>query len=89
VDSVRLRRLPAPPPELGWWERSIKRLVLIHKTDDQTVRGYVKEVAPDGVLLGQAEYLPDQGPAMPLGGEVFIPREIVGWVQLLPAPANP
>ena len=63
-----------PVPELGWWERAHKQLVMVHGTDDRTIRGYVKEVAPDGVLLASAEYLPDEGPPMPLGGEVFIPQ---------------
>ena len=83
---VKFRREPTPAPELGWWERSIKRLVMVHSTDDRTIQGYVKEVAPDGVLLASAEYLPDQGPRVPLGGDVFIPRERVNWVQVLPTP---
>ena len=83
---MRFRR-EKPPAELGWWERAHKRHVMVHQTDDRTIRGYVKEVAPDGVLLASAEYLPDQGAPMPLGGEVFIPRERVNWVQVLPAPA--
>jgi hypothetical protein len=71
----------------GWFERTQHRHIWIHTTDERTMRGYVKEVSVDGVLLADAEYLPDQGAPMPLGGEAFIPRERVNWVQVPPAPS--
>lgn len=80
--------LPVPPVKspLGWWDEKQNELVMIHMEDDRTVRGLVAGVSPDGVLLKSPEFLGD-GPAIELGGEVFIARARIAWTQI-PPPAR-
>ena len=68
----------------GWLRRQLASDVVIHTTDDITVRGFLEEVGRDGVILRAARYLEGQG-AIPLGGELFIPREKVRMVQVRPS----
>ena len=69
-----------------WWQKARRKTVMVHTIDDKTIRGLVLEVAPDGVLLGGAEYL--DGAPVPLGGQLFIPKERVAMVQIPPRAAT-
>jgi hypothetical protein len=83
--SVKKRNCQDCAPT-SWWESAVLQQVWIHSTDGRTIRGFVKIVAVDGVLLADAEYLDDNGTTVQLGGEAFIPKERVNWVQI---PATP
>jgi hypothetical protein len=83
------RRQPAPVVEPSWWERTQRRLVMVHTTDDKTYRGLLVEAVEDGVLLTSVELLLDQGAPVALGGEAFLPHRNVAWIQLPPGEAKP
>jgi hypothetical protein len=66
----------------SWWATMRRQQLMVHLTDDTTIRGVVLEVTDDGVLLTAAEYLGDRN--VPLGGEVFVARERVAFTQVPP-----
>lgn len=61
-------------------KRKIADNVLVHTTDERTVQGILALVARDGLVLRAAKYLDEQD--VPLGGELFVPRERVLFVQV-------
>lgn len=71
-----------PQPSPTWLERKRGVHLRFNLVDESTIAGVVLEVGPDGVLLGAAEYLGDQ--SVPLGGEVFLPKERVAFIQVPP-----
>lgn len=73
----------APPPDpepAAWFERLVRRRVLLHTTDDESIEGLLDEVTPDGVVLVDATYL--GATSARLGGEVYVPRGRIKLVQL-------
>lgn len=71
---------------MSWFRRSYlkrKRLVrvLVHTRDKATIEGLLDEVARDGLVLRNAKYL-ETDPETALHGEVFIPHDRVGFVQV-------
>lgn len=62
----------------GWLDEVVRRRVLVHTRDGQTIDGQLIRVDRDGVVLGPA-VLAD-GPH-DLDGEVYVARERVAWVQ--------
>lgn len=74
-------RVPAEPA--SWWEAQERRQLMVHLIDDTTIRGVVREVTEEGVLLTSAEYLGER--TVSLGGEVFVARERVAFTQVPPA----
>jgi hypothetical protein len=82
-----LREDPKETPEPSWWATAQRRQVLLHTTDDKTLRGLVQLVTDEGVLVAAPEWLDDSGVALPLAGEAFIPHERVRFVQLPPQKA--
>jgi hypothetical protein len=58
--------------------------VLVHTTQNTSVEGLLHVVAGDGVVLVGARWL-DSGGNVPMGGEVFVPRDQVALVQHTPA----
>jgi len=84
--TIVKRRRPAPdvPRESSWWEQAQGRQVMLHMTDENTMRGLVSVVVPDGVLLASPEYLHDGADPVTVAGEAFIPAERVLWVQMVP-----
>ena len=67
----------------GWLKRQLADEVVIHTTESQTVRGWLEEVARDGVILRAARYVEGEG-EIPLAGELFIPRPKIAFVQVRP-----
>lgn len=66
----------------SWWAAQRRQQLMVHLTDDTTIRGLVLEVTDDGVLLTAAEFLGDRN--VMLGGEVFVARERVAFTQVPP-----
>lgn len=65
----------------GWLRRQLASSVVIHLTDESSIVGYLEEVARDGVILRGATHLGET--RVDIGGEVYIPRNRVKWVQVL------
>jgi hypothetical protein len=63
----------------GWLARSTRHRVLVHTVDGQTIDGQLARVDRDGLVLSPAEW-----ESVDVGGEVFVPRERVGWCQRPP-----
>jgi small nuclear ribonucleoprotein (snRNP)-like protein len=69
------------------WRRSyIRKLtrqrVIVHTRDDQSIRGVLKEVHPDCIVITAAQYL-DKATTEDVSGTPVIPRENVAWLQVL------
>ena len=81
----------APPvevatPEPGaasWLEEKTARRLVVHTTDDRSIEGLLEFVGPDGVTLRAARLMAK--PPVDLGGEIWLPRETVAFVQTVPA----
>lgn len=58
--------------------------LVVHKTDGQSLRGWLREAAKDGIVLGEAEFLSADGNTS-LGGDTFIPHDRIDFVQVLAA----
>lgn len=58
--------------------------MVVHTNDERSIEGTVMRVTGDGLLLRAAKLIGK--PTVPLGGEVFIPRERVLFVQTVEAP---
>ena len=65
-----------------WLKRQILTRVLIHTTDGGTVEGILDVAARDGVVLRSPKYHEGETEHS-LQGTAFIPRERVGFVQVL------
>jgi len=62
-----------------WIDRALRRRVLVHTSEDQTIDGVLMAATPDGVVLANAKFHePDVG----FAGEVWVPREKVRFLQL-------
>lgn len=81
----RAAALRASEPR-SWWDGQRRHQLMVHLTDDTTIRGVVLEVTEDGVLLTACEYLGER--TLPLGGEVFIARDRVAFTQVPPRSVN-
>lgn len=64
-----------------WLRHQTHREVLVTTTEDQTFEGVLAEDARDGVILRCAKLHRPGDEAIPLGGEVFIPRDRVSVIQ--------
>lgn len=65
----------------GWLRRKMAEHVVIHTTDEQSIAGYLEEVAADGVILRSAVHLGET--KIDIAGEVWIPRSRIAWVQVV------
>lgn len=65
----------------GWLRRQLSTQCVIHTLDGQSMAGFLEEVASDGVILRAAEYLGEQ--RTQIGGEVWVPRARIAWVQVV------
>lgn len=66
--------------------------MIVHTSDDQSMWGILRSDDPDGIVLGQVQYL--DAPERPfLAGEVFIPRRQLSFLQCgmppLESPSDP
>lgn len=65
-----------------WLDRVMKKKVLFHTLNDQSIEGVLMEQVADGVILRAAVLLGSEGKRTPMAGEVFVPRENVAFAQL-------
>ena len=65
-------------------ERHVKRRVVIHTTDDQSLRGVLRASYRDSIELASVEYL-DRAREEPrqLPGSALVLRSKVAWLQVL------
>lgn len=65
------------PRDPGSWLATVtRRRLLVHTVDRTTFDGQLVRVDTDGLVLQPAQWEGQQ-----LGGEVWVPRERVGWCQ--------
>ncbi len=74
--EVRIRR--------SWWERARRKQVMVHLSDDTTMRGFVKEKLADGVVLSLPELFSPDNRHTDLAGDAFLPAGRISWVQIPP-----
>lgn len=60
----------------GWLGEAVRRRLLIHTVDGQTIDGQLARVDADGLVLAPAMW-----EGYELGGQVWVPRERVAWAQ--------
>lgn len=68
-------------PKVNWLETVVRKRIVVHLKNDQSIDGSLVATMDDGVILRAARLLND-GPATTMAGEVFIPRENVAFAQL-------
>lgn len=64
-----------------WLRRRRAELVIVHTIDEKSVRGMLRDAAAEGVLLAAPELLLADT-TVPLGGELWVPRDNVRFIQL-------
>lgn len=75
---------PQPGPA-SWLDQKMARRLVVHTTDDRSIEGLLESVGPDGVTLRAARLMGK--PPVELGGEIWLPRETVAFVQTVPPAA--
>ena len=68
---------------MRWLKRLTARTVVVHLTDDESIRGVLVGVYDDCLVLKHAAYLRANA-ADAIDGEAVIPRDKVAWMQNLP-----
>lgn len=66
----------------AWFARVLKKRVIVHTRDSQSIEGVLMEQTADGIILRAASLLRDGGNKTSMAGEVFVPRENVAFAQL-------
>lgn len=61
----------------------VKKTVIVHTKDGQSVRGALYAQHADRVTLTQAVYLQDKQPELPIDGLAHVPCGNVAWIQEL------
>lgn len=69
---------------MRWLKRLTARTVVVHLTDDESIRGVLVGVYDDCLVLRHAAYLGVKA-VDTIDGEAVIPRDKVAWMQNLPA----
>lgn len=68
------------------FSRGIERLkrtrLVVHTTDEHSIRGTLVETYRDSIVIAEAEYLREAQPEN-LPGRAVIPRSRVAWIQAL------
>ncbi len=83
VATVALARRRSSAGRDGWLARVERREIIVHTSDGQSFRGLLDAEEIDGLALRAVKLLGDSGD-VPLGGEVFIPRARIEFVQSVP-----
>lgn len=65
-----------------WFERTLKKKIVLHLKNDQSIEGALMEQTLDGVILRAAELLGENGKRTAMAGETFVPRENIAFSQL-------
>lgn len=83
---MRRRRGVASTEPTSWWDQVVGRRVIIHsKIEGMSSQvGIVREVLTDGVVLGCATLLGEDGPDVPLAGDSWVPMSGIAFAQLPP-----
>lgn len=76
----RLRTVQDEP--VKWLESVLRKRIIVHTRDNQSVDGSLVSTMDDGFVLRAARLLNQGAPATTMAGEVFIPRENVAFAQL-------
>lgn len=75
-----LNGLSAPKPT--WLDRVMRKRIIVHTRQDQSIEGTLMEQTEDGLILRAAKLLLPDGKATSMAGECFVPRENVAFAQL-------
>lgn len=67
---------------MRWLDRLTHKTVLVHLVAGSSIRGVLRGVYADSIVLAHARYLYDQG-HQDVDGEAVIPRAQVAWLQVL------
>lgn len=65
----------------NWLQTRKHDRVIVYTTENDTLDGLLEAVAADGLVLWDSRVQSDQG--VPLGGEVFVPKDKVRFVQVV------
>lgn len=65
---------------MRWISRLVRRTIVVHMTDGQSIRGVLAGEYRDCLVLIHASYLGSES-VTKVDGEVVVPRERVGWIQ--------
>ncbi len=80
------RRSGEPIAEPGWLAERTHRSILVHTIENTTFSGVLMHTAEDGVVLADAGlHTPGAEREVSLGGETFVPRARISFVQIMPA----
>lgn len=74
--------LGAFTPAPTWLESVLKKRIIVHTRQDQSIEGTLMEQTADGIIMRASSLLGSDGKRTPMAGEVFIPRENVAFAQL-------
>lgn len=74
--------LGAFTPAPTWLESVLKKRIIVHTQQDQSIEGTLMEQTADGIILRASKLLDADGKATTIAGETFIPRENVAFAQL-------
>lgn len=66
----------------AWLDRVMKKKILVHTKQDQSIEGVLMEQVVDGIILRASVLLGENGKRTTMAGEVFVPRENVAFAQL-------
>lgn len=66
----------------SWLGRVLKKRIVVHTQQDQSIEGVLMEQVADGLILRAANLLGSDGKKTTMAGEVFIPRENIAFAQL-------
>jgi len=67
---------------MRWTREHYLRRILVHTVDGATFDGLLHSSEKAAVVLVQATYAPrDSEGSIPLGGETYIPRERIAFMQ--------
>ena len=73
----------AAAPPVAWFQRMLRRKVIVHLTTDQSIEGVLMEQTDDGLILRAAKLLGEgsRSADTTIAGEVHIPRERIAFAQ--------
>ena len=66
----------------SWLDQVMRKRIIVHTRDDQSIDGTLWEQTSDGVILRAAQLLNPSGSPTVMPGEVWVPRENVLFAQL-------
>lgn len=63
-----------------WLKDKVRNRAVVYTTDDRVLEGVLAVVADEGVVLNNTTI--HDSTAVPLAGDVFVPREKIRFVQI-------